>query len=33
MVEIRKFITTREMVLSELGSQRRGRLCAQSAWQ
>jgi hypothetical protein len=31
MVEIRKIITTREMVLSELGVTAPGRSCAQSA--
>jgi hypothetical protein len=33
MVEIRKLITMRETLFSELGvTARRGRSCAQSAW-
>jgi hypothetical protein len=31
MVEIRKVITTRELILSELALQRRGRLCVRLA--
>ncbi len=31
-IEIRKIVTLREVVFSELGGPRRGRSCARSGW-